>query len=237
MHIATRWTLRESRLAIRPTKFLADRRSSTRAPKQVELVVLSAAELGVEADAASHAEVYRRAKQMGLELCPAEVGPQLRPVPQSATRRSARYRNGAGLDLCRRAHNLGPGELRDRSRAHRRRWAIGFHGAARASLRVCPSGARALGGRAVSDRDRPELNGASQTDASRSQGTGCAPAIGCLSLFAGLLFSPWHPAPRGASAVDRERPRCTEGGHPCRRDACSFSPSRCLASQSPAGTE
>jgi hypothetical protein len=49
-----------------------------RAPKQVELVVLSAAELGVEADAAPHAEVYRRAKQMGLELCPAEVGPQLR---------------------------------------------------------------------------------------------------------------------------------------------------------------
>src|SRR5262249_8565350 len=104
-------------------------------------------------------------------------------VPQSATRRSARYRNGAGLDLCRRAHNLGPGELRDRSRAHRRRWAIGFHGAARASLRVCPSGARALGGRAVSDRDRPELNGASQTDASRSRGTGCAPAIGCLAVL------------------------------------------------------
>src|SRR5262249_54557345 len=49
-----------------------------RARKLVELVVLSAAELGVEADAASHAEVYRRAKQMGLELCPAEVGPRLR---------------------------------------------------------------------------------------------------------------------------------------------------------------
>ena len=44
----------------------------------MELVVLSAAELGVEADAASHAEVYRRAEQVGLELCPAEVGPQLR---------------------------------------------------------------------------------------------------------------------------------------------------------------
>ena len=49
-----------------------------RTPKQVELVVLSSAELGLEADAVSHAEVYRRAKQMGLELCPAEVGPQLR---------------------------------------------------------------------------------------------------------------------------------------------------------------
>ena len=49
-----------------------------RTPKQVKLVVLSSAELGLEADAVSHAEVYRRAKQMGLELCPAEVGPQLR---------------------------------------------------------------------------------------------------------------------------------------------------------------
>src|SRR5262249_58188045 len=37
-----------------------------RAPKQMKLVVLSAAELGVEADAASHAEDYRRAKQNGL---------------------------------------------------------------------------------------------------------------------------------------------------------------------------
>ena len=49
-----------------------------RTPKQVELVVLSSAELGLEADAVSHAEVYQRAKQMGVELCPAEVGPQLR---------------------------------------------------------------------------------------------------------------------------------------------------------------
>ncbi len=49
-----------------------------RTPKQVELVVLSVAELGFEADAVSHAEVYRRAKQMGVELCPADVGPQLR---------------------------------------------------------------------------------------------------------------------------------------------------------------
>jgi len=49
-----------------------------RTQTQLELVVLSAAELGVEADAASHADVYRRAKQMGFELCPAEIGPQLR---------------------------------------------------------------------------------------------------------------------------------------------------------------
>src|SRR5262252_10593227 len=44
----------------------------------VELTVLSAAELGVEADESSLSDVYERARQAGLELCPAEVGPQLR---------------------------------------------------------------------------------------------------------------------------------------------------------------
>jgi hypothetical protein len=44
----------------------------------VELAVLSAADLGVESDRASLAEVYQRARQAGLDLCPAEVGPQLR---------------------------------------------------------------------------------------------------------------------------------------------------------------
>jgi hypothetical protein len=44
----------------------------------VELAVLSAADLGVESDRASLAEVYQRARQAGLELCPAEVGAQLR---------------------------------------------------------------------------------------------------------------------------------------------------------------
>jgi hypothetical protein len=44
----------------------------------VELTVLSAADLGVESDQSSLAEVYKRARQAGLELCPAEVGPQLR---------------------------------------------------------------------------------------------------------------------------------------------------------------
>jgi hypothetical protein len=44
----------------------------------VELAVLSAAELGVESDQSPLAEVYQRAREAGLELCPAEVGPQLR---------------------------------------------------------------------------------------------------------------------------------------------------------------
>jgi hypothetical protein len=40
--------------------------------------MLSAADLGVESDQSSLAEVYQRAREAGLELCPAEVGPQLR---------------------------------------------------------------------------------------------------------------------------------------------------------------
>ena len=43
----------------------------------VELVLLSAADLGVKSRS-SLADVYARARQVGLELCPAEVGPQLR---------------------------------------------------------------------------------------------------------------------------------------------------------------
>lgn len=45
---------------------------------QVQLALLSVAQLGVEAEAAPRSEVYRRAKRIGLELCPAEVGAQLR---------------------------------------------------------------------------------------------------------------------------------------------------------------
>jgi hypothetical protein len=44
----------------------------------VKLAVLSAAELGVESDESSLSDVYERARQVGLELCPAEVGPLLR---------------------------------------------------------------------------------------------------------------------------------------------------------------
>jgi hypothetical protein len=44
----------------------------------VELAVFSAAELGVESDKSSLSDVYERARQAGLELCPAEVAPQLR---------------------------------------------------------------------------------------------------------------------------------------------------------------
>ena len=48
-----------------------------RGKTDVQLTVVSAAELGVESESAL-ADVYNRARQLGLVLCPPEVGPQLR---------------------------------------------------------------------------------------------------------------------------------------------------------------
>lgn len=48
------------------------------AETEISLAVLSAAELGFGAEGASRAAIYRRAAQLGLEFCPAEIGPQLR---------------------------------------------------------------------------------------------------------------------------------------------------------------
>jgi hypothetical protein len=52
--------------------------SYARTKTDVELAVLSAADLGAQSESSSLADVYKRASQLGLELCPAEVGPQLR---------------------------------------------------------------------------------------------------------------------------------------------------------------
>jgi hypothetical protein len=43
---------------------------------KVELVVVSVAELGFK-DGATRADIYKRANELGLDLCPNEVGPQL----------------------------------------------------------------------------------------------------------------------------------------------------------------
>jgi len=45
--------------------------------KKLDLVAVSVAELGF-ANGATLRDIYARAKELGLELCPAEVGPQLR---------------------------------------------------------------------------------------------------------------------------------------------------------------
>jgi hypothetical protein len=50
----------------------------SRTKSELDLVVLTAADLGFPTGSTPVAEIYRRALQFGLELCPAEVGPQLR---------------------------------------------------------------------------------------------------------------------------------------------------------------
>ncbi|MDP3996150.1 MAG: hypothetical protein Q8P86_00455 [bacterium] len=55
----------------KPTFKVADKKT------EVDLVIVSNAELGFE-NGATVKETYSRAKEFGLELCPNEVGPQLR---------------------------------------------------------------------------------------------------------------------------------------------------------------
>ena len=58
---------------------LMDQRGFTVSPsrRQVDLTIYSVAELGFESGADLN-EIYKKAIERGLELCPAEVGPQLR---------------------------------------------------------------------------------------------------------------------------------------------------------------
>jgi hypothetical protein len=46
--------------------------------RDARLVVLAVSDLGFEEEGPSLAEIYARARELGFELCPAEVGPQLR---------------------------------------------------------------------------------------------------------------------------------------------------------------
>ncbi|WP_228748034.1 hypothetical protein [Bradyrhizobium sp. BR 10289] len=63
---------RAAEIIARPTFAVASQKTA------VELVTVSPAELGVTSDAATLADVYARAGQLGFELAAAEVGPQLR---------------------------------------------------------------------------------------------------------------------------------------------------------------
>ena len=46
-------------------------------PEQIELIRLKVRDLGFKSGATTD-EIYRKAEELGLELCPAEVGPNLR---------------------------------------------------------------------------------------------------------------------------------------------------------------
>jgi len=100
----------------------------------VELVLLSAADLSVETES-SLADVYKLARQAGLELCPAEAAVAV-GLSQSAARRSSRCRDRAGGHVQRGPHDLDAGELGHWSRTHRSRWAIRVHDVPDISLRV-----------------------------------------------------------------------------------------------------
>lgn len=51
--------------------------SFSKESKDIELEIISVAELGLP-DGGTISQIYAKAKERGLELCPAEVGPQLR---------------------------------------------------------------------------------------------------------------------------------------------------------------
>ena len=52
----------------------------TKTKLEVDLVVISLADLGFPEDGASILDVYKRASAIGLELCPADLGPALRLI-------------------------------------------------------------------------------------------------------------------------------------------------------------
>ncbi len=83
--------------------------------REIDLVVVSAADLGFK-DGARFDQIYAKAKKLGLELCPLEVGPQLRlqyrdqridewilvgmePIPYPYARLPLRYADEDTLEL------------------------------------------------------------------------------------------------------------------------------------------
>jgi hypothetical protein len=118
----------------------------------VELTLVSAAELGVEKET-TLADFYRRGRQLGLELCHPEVGPQLRleyrdqPVGEIAP-----YHDGADQDLRRRADYPVADQLWDRpcTRGQQRR--IRVRGGTVSAVYLCSSRAHRTNAERASDR-------------------------------------------------------------------------------------
>jgi hypothetical protein len=79
--------------------------------RDARLAVLTVSELGFEEEGVSLADVYARGRQPGLELCPAEVGPQLRLQCEPAARRVPSYRHRGYCQIWRGA-----------DRFHRSQW-------------------------------------------------------------------------------------------------------------------
>ena len=93
--------------------------------RDAHLVVLAVSELGFEDESASLGHIYARARQLGFELCPAEVGPQLRlRYLDQPLGRVPSYRHGAYCGIWRGADRLHRSQWR--RRAHSHRWLRGF---------------------------------------------------------------------------------------------------------------
>jgi hypothetical protein len=105
----------------------------------VELVLVSAGELGLAPGAASLADVYGRARQVGLHLCPAHVGLQLRldyadqPIGEFVHVAMEPVATYAGQPTILALAN----GWRQRPPADRQRWAVRFPGDPQRQVRVC----------------------------------------------------------------------------------------------------
>jgi hypothetical protein len=86
--------------------------------RHVELVLISAADLGVETES-SLADIYTNAPGNLVLSCALLRSARSCAWTIAISRRSPRYRHGAGSHVQWRPHDLGPGELGHRSPAHR----------------------------------------------------------------------------------------------------------------------
>jgi hypothetical protein len=111
--------------------------------RDARLVVLAVAELGFKEEGAPLTDVYARARQHGLELCPAEVGPQLRlQYFEPAAPRISSYRDGAYCRTWRRADRSHRRQWRRWTHSHRWRRACEPHRALDRPLHLCRPGNR-----------------------------------------------------------------------------------------------